>query len=425
MADCRHLAEYLKSENTKNSSARKPERVYYVWNYLEWGGAQVYFLGIASRIKNLTEVRFIFPRGTNRQFINFCEHYGIEYEFIETVADLKPAPIIRRKLARHWNKIYSEYHLLKFLSKFDLKGSVVHIELAPWQSVIALSVLCRRAGQVFMTMHNALPPVSNWRYRLWKLKFALIRRFENFHIFPSNRDAKNSLKPFVPDAFLEKTKVTYTNVNPDEVEAALSAELNRAELTAKFGLPVDKTLVFCLGQFIDRKGRWVFLEAAKKLSAETTDIAFVWITNSSLNDEERARIESYGLGARFFLIESGSIGAEHLDLMKFLRLADIYTLPSYVEGLPISLLEAMALGIPSISTNVYAIPEAVKNGETGILIEPGDADALAGAIRKLKDDADQREKLGRRGRAWVLENFSEKKVAEIAFRSYQESFENK
>lgn len=413
----------MKSENNKNSSGLKPKRVFYVWNYLEWGGAQVYFLGVASRIKDKTGVRFVFPKDTNRQFIKFCENLGLEYEFIDVVADLKPAPTLKRKLERHWNKIYSEYYLLKFLKKFDFSDSVLHIELTPWQSVFSLITLCRRAEQVFITMHNALPKVSKWRFWLWKLKFSMIAQFDNFHIFPSNKDAKNSLKPFVSNEFLEKTKVTYTNVNPDEVEQALRLPLNRDEILEKFGLPKDKTLVFCLGQFIDRKGRWIFLEAAKILSENVPDIAFVWISNSVLTADETAKIESYGLGERFFLIKSEDVGAEHLELMKFLRLADIYTLPSFVEGLPISLLEAMALGVPSVSTNVYAIPEAVKNGETGILIEAGDSEALADAIRTLKNDADLRKKLGQNGREWVLANFNEKMVSEIAFECYQESFE--
>jgi glycosyltransferase involved in cell wall biosynthesis len=420
---CRHLAKYLKSENRKKLDTQKPRQVIYVWNYLEWGGAQVYFLGIASQIKDRTAVRFVFPKGTNRQFINFCEKLGLEYEFIETVADLKPAAGLKRKLERHRNKIKSEYQLLKYLKKFDFRDSVLHIELTPWQSAFALAVLCRRAGQVFITMHNALPPVSKWRFLLWKLKFSFITRFANFHIFPSNKDAKKSLRPFVSNEFLEKTVVTYTNVNPDEVEAALSTELDRENILEKFGMPKDKILVFCLGQFIDRKGRWVFLEAARKLLKNASDIVFVWISNSILTAEESAKIESYGLGADFFLIKSEDVGAEHIDLMKFLRLADIYTLPSFVEGLPISLLEAMALGIPGISTNVYAIPEAIKDGETGILIEAGDSEALAEAIETLKNDEQLRKKLGQNGRAWVLANFNEKTVAEIAFQSYKESFE--
>jgi len=413
----------LKSENSQNSRNQRPKQVFYVWDYLEWGGAQIYFLGIALRIKDKTKVRFVFPRETNRQLINFCEKLGLEYEFIETVADLKPAPTLKRKLERHWNKIYNEYYLLKFLMKYDLTDSVLHIELSPWQSVFALLRLCRRAEQVFITMHNALPPVSKSRALLWKLKFSLITRFSNFHIFPSNIDAKNSLKPFVSKEFLKKTKVTFTNVNPDEIEEALSSELKKDEILEKFGLPKNKLLVFCLGQFIDRKGRWVFLEAAKKLLKTAPDIAFVWISNSVLTAEESAKIESFELGDSFFLIKSEVVGTEHIDLMRFLRLADIYALPSFVEGLPISLLEAMALGIPSISTNVYAIPEAVKNCETGLLIEAGETEALAGAIETLKNDVDLRKKLGQNGRAWVLANFNEINVAEIAFQSYTEAFE--
>jgi glycosyltransferase involved in cell wall biosynthesis len=201
--------------------------------------------------------------------------------------------------------------------------------------------------------------------------------------------------------------------------------LNRAELLEKFGLPEEKMLVFCLGQFIDRKGRWIFLEAAKILLENAADIAFVWISNSVLTAEESAKIESYNLGGAFYLLKSEEVGADHLDLMRFLRLADIYTLPSYVEGLPISLLEAMALGVPSISTDVYAIPEAIKNDETGILIKAGDSQSLARAIQTLKNDADLREKLGRQGRQWVLANFNEKTVAEIALAGYRESFAEK
>ncbi|HEY0458460.1 MAG TPA: glycosyltransferase family 4 protein [Pyrinomonadaceae bacterium] len=396
----------------------------YVWNYTEWGGAQVYFLGIASRIKNRARVKFVFPRETNRQFISFCENRGIEYEFLERAADLKPASGLRRKLERHWNKFKNEAVLIRFLNRLDFTDSVLHIELAPWQSVLALALLARRA-KVFMTMHNALPKVSKWRARLWKQKFALITRFENFHIFASNEDAKSSLKPFVSKNFFEKIKVTYTNVNPDEIDAALAAKIDREEILEKFGLPKNKFLVFCLGQFIDRKGRWTFLEAAREIFKDSTDFAFVWISNSVLTADEAAKIESFNLEESFCLIKSEAIGESHLELMKFLRVADVFTLPSFVEGLPISLLEAMALGIPSISTDVYAIPEAVKDGETGILIEAGDALALGDAVKRLKTDAALREKLAQNGRAWVLANFNEKTVSEIAFQAYAESFEQK
>ena len=418
MTNCRHLTKHLKSKNSKKTAKTKPEQVFYVWNYLEWGGAQVYFLGIAARIKDRTKVKFLFPVGTDKQFINFCDNLGFEYEFIGIAADLQPADSLRRKVERHWNKIYGEFYLLKFLQKFDLESSILHIELTPWQSVAALILLCFRA-KVFVTMHNALPPVSKWRTILWKLKFRVITRFQNFNLFASNQNAKDSLKPFVSEIFFQKVKVTFTNVNPDEVEEVLKS----VEYFNKFDLPPKDFKIFCLGQFIDRKGRWTFLEAARNALEKSLDMTFIWISNSVLTEDEKEKILSFDLGDKFRLIESAEVGGNHSDLMKFLRNADVFTLPSFVEGLPISLLEAMALKIPVISTNVYAIPEAVKDNETGILIEAGNSKSLADGILKLKNDVDLRKKLAENGQKWVLANFNEKSVAEIAFENYKNTFE--
>ena len=419
----RHFTENLKSENIQKTIEKKPRKVIFAWNYLEWGGAQVYFLGIANRIKDRAEVKMILPKETGAQLVKFCENLQIPIQFLDVKNDLKPAPTLFRKIERHWNKFRAEYKLLKCLNKQDLRESIVHIELAPWQSLISLMRLCRKTI-VFITMHNSLPTVSKWRFLLWKIKFAIITRFKNFHIFASNQNAKDSLKPLVSAKFLEKVKVTYTNVNPDEIDEALSVEIDREGLLKKFFLPIDKFLVFCVGQFIDRKGRWTFLEAARTIQEQNQDICFVWVSNSVLTEKELEQIKSYNLANIFYLLNSDEIGEQHIELFKFLRIADAFSLPSFVEGLPISLLEAMALGIPSISTNINAIPEAVKDLETGLLIEAGNSEALAAAILQLRIDKTLREKISIDGRKYVLENFNEKVVAEIAFSEYQKSIDN-
>ena len=108
-------------------------------------------------------------------------------------------------------------------------------------------------------------------------------------------------------------------------------------------------------------------------------------------------------------------------MLSFFRVADAFALPSYVEGLPIALLEAMALERPSISTNVYAIPEAVKDNETGLLIEAGDAHGLADAILKLKSDPTLRARLGADGRRFVIEHFDERDAAATAIAAYEDA----
>ena len=133
-------------------------------------------------------------------------------------------------------------------------------------------------------------------------------------------------------------------------------------------------------------------------------------------------IDRYGLKDRFKLILSNDIGQKRDEVLRFFRIADLFALPSFVEGLPIALLEAMALGIPSISTAANAIPEAIIDRKTGILIEPGNASQLAEAIRSLKADKGLRQKLGAAGQEFVLKNFDERVASQIAIAAYKECF---
>ncbi len=399
---------------------QKPKKIFYVWNYIEWGGAQIYFFALMNEAKKHCEVLVILPKNSDKQLLNFLDNLNIKYEFFDAVGDNQPATTFKRKLQRHFNKVVCEYKTLKYLQRLDLSGNILHIELAPWQSLVALLLLVRQTV-VFITMHNEPGKVNLLREILWKIKFGVIGSLKNFHIFTSNKHTKNALYKFLPKEFADEIAITYTAVNPLEIDAALAVELNRNELIKKFNLPKNKTLVFVVGQFIDRKGRWIYLDAAKQISEIDDEIAFVWISNSKPSTDDLRKVETYGLGEKFRLITSDQVGKERIDLFKLMRMADIFALPSYVEGLPISLLEGMALGKPSISTNVYAIPEAVKNSETGILIEAGDSRALAEAILKLKSDKELSEKIGKSGREFVLENFDERAVAKIAWTKYCEA----
>jgi glycosyltransferase involved in cell wall biosynthesis len=81
--------------------------------------------------------------------------------------------------------------------------------------------------------------------------------------------------------------------------------------------------------------------------------------------------------------------------------AAVFVLPSYAEGLPMALLEAMAWGIPVIATPVGGIPDLITHGENGLLVQPGDVSALTRALRDLAGNVELREKLGRAARARI------------------------
>lgn len=93
------------------------------------------------------------------------------------------------------------------------------------------------------------------------------------------------------------------------------------------------------------------------------------------------------------------------DVAKILAASDLFVLSSRSEGLPLSILEAMAAALPVIASSVGGIPEIVVEGETGFLVPPGDPQSLAGAIESLLDDSDLRRRLGAAGRDRVAQRF--------------------
>ena len=105
---------------------------------------------------------------------------------------------------------------------------------------------------------------------------------------------------------------------------------------------------------------------------------------------------------------------DNAEKVRLLRTADIFALPSYSEGQPIAILEAMAVGLPVISTSIGSIPEVVQEAN-GRIIAPGDVEALRAAIRELAGSETLRETIGRFNARQAREKYSvERTMEEIA-----------
>ncbi|MFN0140371.1 MAG: glycosyltransferase family 4 protein [Pyrinomonadaceae bacterium] len=399
-------------------------KLIFFWPYVEWGGAQIYVLAIVKEALPNWNVTVVLPRASSAELIGFIEQAGAQIEFLDFQADLAEAQTIRRKLQRHVRRVTVEIASFRYLLRHRLRDSILHIDFPPWQSWIFFAALSLRGANVFMTMHNALPNKPAWRVPIWKMRLQFVSRLRGFHILTSNKDTKDRLRGWVESKFWENIKVTYTCVNPPEIQRVLTSSFSKNEVREKHGIGASSFVVLCVGQFVDRKGRWVFLEAAKIVAADHRDVEFVWLAPKLPSEIEQARIDSYNLDARFRIVLSESVGSTHEDVLRFFRIADTFALPSFVEGLPIALLEAMALEVPSISTNVYAIPEACKHMETGIIIDAGDARTLADAVVQLKLDAQLRARLAKHGSSFVLANFDERVASSIALAAYEGCFQD-
>ena len=401
---------------------KKRPRLVFAWNYLGWGGAQVYLLAIMKLARENWDIVVHLPKASSPEIIEYITQLGVETKLIDHHLDHEAAEGVVRKIGRQMNRVGVEYRTFRDLLQYDVRNTVFQIEVAPWQSIAFLTAMAARGAKVFLTLHNFLPDAPGWRKLVWKMRLLYVSHLPGLNFFTSNVDTKTRLRGLVSNKFWDRIRVTFTAVNPPQIDEALAVRLDRAQALRDQGARPEDFVVLCVGQFIDRKGRWVFLEAARKIvDSGVDDVTFIWLTPQMPSADEQVKIDRYKLGEKLRFVHSPTLGKDRVDILSFFRVADVFALPSYVEGLPIALLEAMALGRPSISTNVYAIPEAVRHLETGILIEAGDAEALAGAILKLKSDPVLRERLGSNGRKFVIKNFDERDAARTSIAAYEES----
>lgn len=154
-----------------------------------------------------------------------------------------------------------------------------------------------------------------------------------------------------------------------------------------------------VGRLAAVKGLPVLFDALARMGAEAPDLAI--IGDGPDRAALAAQAQDLGLADRvdFMGYRSQSVVAEMLGK------CDLLILPSFAEGLPVVLMEALAAGTPVVTTQIAGIPELVRDGETGHLCPPGDADALARAIAAVLDDPDRARALAARGRAIVERDF--------------------
>jgi glycosyltransferase involved in cell wall biosynthesis len=399
------------------------KQVIYIWNYTEWGGAQIYFLSIIKNAPKDWHFTIILPRDSKPEIIEFFKKYGVDFDFLDNKIELA-AETFSEKLLRQWRRITSEIAIYRRLLKYNLKRSVIHIETAPWQSWILLYFLTLHAN-VFVTMHNALPEnITRWRKILWQMRLNFVFSRRKFHLFAANQNAIDSLKNFIKPKYWNKLVLSRASINVNEIKVITALKLDRREERQKLDLPPEKFIVLCVGQFIDRKGRWTFLESVRKISRTNKNVFFVWLTQQLPDANDRNRIAEFKVEDSFRLILSKSVSDRHDEILRFFRLFDAFALPSFWEGLPIAVLEAMALGVSTISTRINAIPEAVIDMKTGLLIEAGSAEQLCEAILKLYTDEKLRNHLAENGRAFVLKNFDERIAGRIVLDNYEKCLAN-
>lgn len=173
------------------------------------------------------------------------------------------------------------------------------------------------------------------------------------------------------------------------------------ELDSVGAKSAGKVKLLFLGLVGSRKGVYDLLPAFQRACATCGDLE---LTIGGNGEVDRAQELARELGISNRVHFAGWVSGD--DKVRLLREADIYVLPSYNEGLPVSILEAMSWGVPVISTRVGGIPELISHEQDGMLIDAGDREALTDAILRLSQNASVRHAMGQAARNRVAGGFS-------------------
>lgn len=172
---------------------------------------------------------------------------------------------------------------------------------------------------------------------------------------------------------------------------------------AELGLARDDLLVVHVGNIRPGKGHDRLIDVASLAVKSDPRLVFVSIGSEKLKGDLarlRSKAQSFGLDGHMRFL------GQRPDARNFTAAAAIYVSPSDVEGLPVSVLEAMAMSRPVVATRVGGVPSVVKNGETGYLVDTSDSEGMADRIVELAADPDLRATIGERASELIRGEFS-------------------
>lgn len=218
---------------------------------------------------------------------------------------------------------------------------------------------------------------------------------------------KNKIKQLF--TFVDKTIVLGTDWQQFILEIAPNAHIeiiNNAIYIPKLGKKSESDIpnLLFLGALIKRKGVIDLLKSLAELNKENINS---YILNIAGSGDEESNLKEY-VNENNLTNNVKFLGWINSDKKRnILESTDIFVLPSYNEGLPIAILEALSYGIPVISTNVGSISEAVLDNKNGYLFEPGDIMALKNSLKNLILNSNIRKELAKNARKIALDNFSE------------------
>jgi colanic acid/amylovoran biosynthesis glycosyltransferase len=167
--------------------------------------------------------------------------------------------------------------------------------------------------------------------------------------------------------------------------------------------------IVCVGRLTPAKGQHLLIEAVERLTQQGRSVRLRLVGDGP--DGAALRERTALLANPEAVVFEGAVNQDRIRALY--AMADAFCIPSFAEGIPVVLMEAMAMEIACVSTHITGIPELIRDGVDGLLVAPSDVDGLTDALARLIDDAELRERLGKSGRQRVREHYDLNRSVEM------------
>lgn len=298
-------------------------------------------------------------------------------------------------------------------------------------------------------VHTHTPKCSLWGQLAAKLAGVPVV-INTVHGFYFHENMQPAAKRFY--VLMEKIAAKYSNVilsqNPEDVETAVKLGIcNRDKIKLlgngvdlnkfnpqrfddnfiknkrkEIGIPENAMIVGIIGRLVREKG---FLDLFEAMKAVTANNKNVWLLIIGGEDTVKSDCISAQMFWKFGIDEKARWLGRREDIPELLSCCDIYTLPSWREGFPRSAIEAAAMGLPIVATNIRGCRQVVNDGINGLLVPLCDIEQLEKALMKLIDNPELRRKMGRAGYEKARLEFDERKVCDIVISEYNKFYSSK
>jgi glycosyltransferase involved in cell wall biosynthesis len=334
-------------------------RVLWLVRGLGRGGAEALLVAFAARSHGSFEYEAAFTRPDKTDLVADLERAGV------------PARLLGGRTRGSW--VLALIGAVR-RGRYDLVHSHSPL-LAALARIAARTVPRRRRPLLVATEHNVWDAYAGPTRVLNAVTFG----WDDAHLAVSEEVRRS-----VPSRWRGQVEVLVHGVLLDEVRAHHD---ERDAVRSELGIGDEEVVVATVANYRVHKAWPDLLACARIVVDEERAARFVSVGQGPLADDVHARHEALNLGDRFLLLGRRS------DAVRILAAADVFVLASIQEGLPVALMEALALGLPIVATNVGGIPEAVTDGVEAVLVPPGRPAELAQAVLAVVRDPARRRRM--------------------------------